>query len=106
MLRVQHSRSVLLSRLTGPSLWLLLVVFAFELHGSDCGRGFRGKALVTDIRFAATGPWKGFIGTLRPSRLPRGELPPIPRGMGALAVGSFGGGKIDEMNPPPQGSDT
>ncbi len=56
--------------------------------------GFRSKSLVTDIRFEAPAPWSGLLGLLKPAGFRKDRLPPIPRGMGAFAVGSFVHGDI------------
>ncbi|MDG3007349.1 hypothetical protein [Paludisphaera mucosa] len=58
--------------------------------GRVVGRwGFRGKALLTDVRFEANGPWSGMAGMLDSAGLRKDRLPPIHRGSGAFAVGSF-----------------
>jgi hypothetical protein len=54
--------------------------------------GFRGKALLTDVRFEGPGPWKGMVGMLDPAGFGKDRLPPIARRSGAFAVGSFRGG--------------
>ena len=56
--------------------------------------GFRGKALLTDVRFLNPGPMTGVAGLLDRAGLPRDHLPPIPRAMGTFAVGSFHRGDV------------
>ncbi len=51
--------------------------------------GFRGKSLLTDVRFEAPQPWNRVGEMLNPATLRKDRLPPIPEGSGALAVGSF-----------------
>lgn len=59
--------------------------------------GFRGKSLVTDVRFECPDAWRG---PLRRGGLRKDRLPPIPRGMGAFAVGSLDWGRIVERSGP------
>jgi hypothetical protein len=60
--------------------------------------GFLGKSLLTDIRFEASAPWSGLVGLLKPTGFRKDSLPPIPRGMGAFAVGSFVRGDLRAAN--------
>ncbi len=60
--------------------------------GRIIGRwGFRGKALLTDVRFEAAGPWDGVLGMLDSLGFGKDALPPLPRQIGAFAVGSIRG---------------
>ena len=68
-----------------------LLLYTFGLHRAQrvVGRwGFRGKSLLTDIRFEASEPWNRVGAMLNPASLGRDRLPPIP-GAGACAIGSF-----------------
>ncbi len=75
----------------------------FGLHNARraVGRwGFRGKALLTDIRFEAAEPWNRVGSMLYPSNLSKDRLPPLPAGAGAFAVGSFRQGDFREAIAP------
>lgn len=56
--------------------------------------GFRGQAILTDVRFLTPGSPAGLVGLIDPKGLDKGHLPPIPREMGAFAVGSFRRGDV------------
>ena len=57
--------------------------------------GFRGKALLTDVRFEAPGPWKGMVGVLDTAGFRKDRVPPIPRGMRSFGVDNDGrGGRL------------
>ncbi len=56
--------------------------------------GFRGKALLTDVRFLNPGPMTGMAGLFDRAGLPKDRLPPIPRTMGTFAFGSFRRGDV------------
>jgi hypothetical protein len=78
----------------------------FEVMGLDRANrvvarwGFRGKSLLTDVRFEAPTPWKGLLGQLDVRGFPKGSIPPIPRGNGAFAVGPVVRGRaLDELAP-------
>ena len=73
-----------------PSERNVLETFGLDRARRVVGRwGFRGKSLLTDIRFEAEEPWNRVGGMLNPPRIHRDGLPPIPDGAGAFAVGSF-----------------
>ena len=62
--------------------------------------GFRGKSLVTDLRFVAPEPWKGVVGLFDPRGFLKENVPPIPRGYGAFAIGSFRSGDVNQAFAP------
>ena len=72
-----------------------LEAFFIKVTGLDranrvVGRwGFRGKSLLTDVRFESPTPWKGLLGLLDRRGFSRDRLPPIPRASGAFVVGSI-----------------
>jgi hypothetical protein len=57
--------------------------------------GFRGKSLLTDIRFEAPAPWGGVLSLLNPAGFRKDRIPPIPRSMGAFVVGAFARGDLN-----------
>ncbi len=62
--------------------------------------GFRGKSLLTDVRFVASEPWQGAGGLLDRPGFHKDRVPPIPRGMGAFAIGTFRGGDVSRAFAP------
>jgi hypothetical protein len=69
---------------------LFFQTFGLQRARRVVGRwGFRGKSLLTDVRFEAPEPWKRVGEMLNPARLRKDRLPPIPEGAGAFALGSF-----------------
>jgi hypothetical protein len=55
--------------------------------GQIVGRwGFRGKSIVTDVRFSFPDAWQG---PLQPPGFAKGQLPPIPAASGIFVVGSL-----------------
>ena len=76
---------------------LLLQTFGLQRARRVSGRwGFRGKSLLTDIRFEAPEPWNRVGEMLNPASLRKDQLPPIPDGAGAFALGSFRQGDLRE----------
>ena len=62
--------------------------------------GFRGKALLTDVRFLNPGPMTGMAGLFDRAGFPKDRMPPIPRTMGTFAVGSFRRGDVRRVIEP------
>ena len=62
--------------------------------------GFRGKAVLTDIKFEAAKPWNRLGSMLDPSNLSKDRLPPLPAGAGGFAMGSFRQGDFSEAIAP------
>ncbi len=60
--------------------------------------GFQGKGLMTAVRLEAPAPRKGVVGLLDGPTFRKDRLPAIPRGAGAIVVGSLDPvGQIDAM---------
>jgi hypothetical protein len=55
--------------------------------------GFQGKALLCDVRLEIPAPRKGLAALLDQPSFRKDRLPPIPRGAGSFALGSFDPGK-------------
>ena len=63
--------------------------------------GFRGKSLVTDLRFVAPEPWQGVVRPVRPAWFSsRRTCRRFPRGYGAFAIGSFRSGDVNQAFAP------
>ncbi len=68
----------------------LLRLMGLAPAGRLVGRwGFRGKALLTDLRLESPEPRKGMVGMVDPAGFDKNRLPPIPAGAGAFAVASL-----------------
>jgi hypothetical protein len=65
-----------------------------------CRWGFRGKSLLTDVRFEAPTRWEGLLGQFDLRGFAKGSIPPVPQGMGAFAVGPVTPSKaLDAIGP-------